>query len=184
MACQQCGTSFRANSWPAHPRRFCSRPCLYKGAEIMSDTAYIEANSIPEPNSGCWLWLRHTSSEGYGLMGIKARKAKRAHRASWIAHHGEITEGLVVRHRCDNPCCVNPDHLELGTHAQNYADMVQRKRQCVGSRVHTAVLTENDVVNIRTSAAQGKKGADLARQYGMGSGNISLIINRKIWKHV
>ena len=184
MACEQCSTPFRAMSWPAHPRRFCSRPCLYKSTEMVPDISYIEANSIPEPNSGCWLWLRAVGGDGYGLLGLKARVAKRAHRASWVAYYGDIPSGLLVRHRCDNRICVNPKHLELGTNAQNVDDMVRRKRQCVGTSISTAVLTESDVVNIRAAAARGVKGADLARQYNMGADNISRIINRKIWKHV
>jgi len=80
------------------------------------------------PFTDCWFWIgsKH-SSKGYGSFRLK--KPIKAHRASWILYKGEIPENLHVLHKCDNPLCVNPDHLFLGTNADNVKDKVAKKRQ-------------------------------------------------------
>jgi hypothetical protein len=90
----------------------------------------IERLSMPEPNTGCWLFIGSLGSNGYGkLKGVRARTTIMAHRYSWEAHNGPIPRGLFVLHRCDQPSCVNPDHLFLGTHVDNMTDMVKKGRQ-------------------------------------------------------
>jgi hypothetical protein len=85
----------------------------------------------PEPNSGCWLWTGPVTGGGYGRAPSRIRpgiKTSTAHRLSYELHVGPIN-GYVVRHKCDNPACVNPAHLTLGTHADNARDAIERKRR-------------------------------------------------------
>lgn len=90
----------------------------------------FEQRHIPEPNSGCWLWVGAANRDGYGLFcGSRKGKAQHlAHRISWELFRGPIPQGVEVCHRCDVRCCVNPDHLFLATHTDNMADMYRKGR--------------------------------------------------------
>lgn len=165
--CNQCKLVYTPNS---NGQWYCSDECTFR------------ANSVAK-ESGCWEWagVRDTK-DGYGVINIKGRSGRtRAHRFSYEMHKGEIPEGLVVRHKCDNPCCVNPDHLELGTHADNTADSVSKGRHVHGEKMHTAKLTEQDVLDIRGSSLSSK---ELALKYGVDSTNIWCIRAGKTWKHL
>lgn len=83
--------------------------------------------AIPEPSTGCWLWDLDVSGDGYGRFNYRSQSVA-AHRLAWSAVNGDIPPGMVVRHDCDQPLCVNPDHLRIGTHADNMADRAKRGR--------------------------------------------------------
>lgn len=98
---------------------------------------------------GCWLWTASRSSKGYGMFWFEGQTVS-AHRFSYELYNGSIPEGMVVRHKCDNPPCVNPDHLELGTQAANERDKIVRgryrngnmqKRYCPQGHEYTAENT-------------------------------------------
>lgn len=88
----------------------------------------IEDKAIPEPNSGCLIWLGAVNPNGYGNVNRRKNgkpKVTTAHRQRWIEEKGPIPDGLVVRHKCGVRCCVNLDHLELGTQEENEADKIR-----------------------------------------------------------
>jgi hypothetical protein len=89
----------------------------------------LENKYIPEPNSGCWIWIAagYKGKFNYGQVQFNG-KVIVAHRASWILYNGEIAPGLFVLHKCDNPSCVNPSHLFLGTKKDNHLDMMSKGR--------------------------------------------------------
>lgn len=141
--------------------------------------------------------------DGYGMRYIGRTTSKngkrrpayaRAHRHAWEAANGPIPSGLVVMHICDNPPCVNLDHLQLGTVAENNHDRslkgrTARHKQWQGPRLfgeqHSqAKLTETDVVAIRNAIAHGAKQADLARAYGITPGMVTRIKQGIAWAHL
>ena len=143
----------------------------------------FEQKFIPEPNSGCWLWLASVGAGGYGWVKDSGR-ARRAHRVSYERYVEPIPAGLCVLHRCDIPCCVNPAHLFLGTQADNMADMEAkgRGRSARGEAASAAKLKQNDVLAIR--AAVGKTQRQLSKEHGVSRRQIGLILRRKSWTHV
>lgn len=94
---------------------------------VRRSLAYILSRFEPELNSGCWLWTGGTDRYGYGTQWIDGRVVY-AHRLSYQHHHGPIPDGFVVRHKCDTPACINPDHLLTGTPMDNVMDMFARGR--------------------------------------------------------
>jgi hypothetical protein len=131
--------------------------------------------------SGCWLWTGKTNTYGYGVVYTHGRENVKAHRIAWELS-GNPPETLL-RHKCDNPPCVNPAHLEPGTNAENSRDMVKRGRNRRGERHGNAKLSDQEVYDIRSLFANGAKQKDLVHQFHSTSATISRICSRKtrIW---
>lgn len=123
------------------------------------------------------------AGKGYGAFQTATRRWL-AHRASWVLHFGEIPGGLWVLHRCDNPACVRPSHLFLGTNRDNVQDAIAKKRMLVGERNGHSKLTGADVVQIRERLAAGERPTDLAPIFNVSRSLVSLIGSRLVWKHL
>jgi hypothetical protein len=132
------------------------------------------------PN-GCWRWSRALDPQGYGTIRV-ARRNMAAHRAAWIAWRGPVPEGLCVLHRCDNPPCVNPDHLFLGTRGDNSRDMVAKGRSAFGERQGHSRLTAADVAEIRRLVAAGElTQREIGARYGVRDTAVCRIASGKRW---
>lgn len=131
----------------------------------------------------CWLWTG-TICRGYGYIGIGpgGRQVRfRAHRLSWMLHFGDIPEGLEVMHSCDNPACVRPAHLMLGTHQENIADAIRKGRKnCWGLQK----LTAHDVHQIRAMRAAGTLQKDIAARFGVARNTVSQVLTGRNWRHL
>lgn len=146
----------------------------------------------------CWLWTGAGDGRGrYGRVMSRPGGALFAHRVSWMLCNGAIPEGMFICHRCDNPPCVNPAHLFLGTQADNLRDMREkgrsRGRQNGGpirhsqghSRHRGNKLTEVQVREIRHLWGEGGiTQQELANRFGVDASNIRQILTRKTWRHV
>jgi hypothetical protein len=140
------------------------------------ELARFEARYVPEPNSGCWLWTGCQHDKGYGCMRNHQGRTAYAHRLAYEHFVGPIATGMVVRHRCDTPCCVNPGHLLIGTPADNSRDMVERGRARRGGK-----LTRADVEFIRNSDERQRS---LAKRFGVSQGAVSRVRTRESWRGI
>ena len=129
-----------------------------------------------EKTPDCWWWRGVITRYGYGSMGRQGRPL-RAHRVSWELTNGPIPPSMLVCHHCDNRACVRPDHLFLGTNADNSQDMVRKGRQPLGPRK----LTADEVEEARRLLATGATKSDVARALGVARGTIVFIAQGKTW---
>lgn len=113
----------------------------------------------------CWPWKGSRNEKGYGKF-----HERKAHRVAYELFNGPIPDGLIARHKCDNPSCCNPHHLEPGTHRDNSADAISRNRLARGERHPRAKLTDEQVKDIRSSPLTGQA---LAKRYGVSKSTIS-----------
>ena len=134
----------------------------------------------------CWLWTAATNEHGYGVMrpeGKRSGATVKAHRVS-LELAGVEVEGRVVRHSCDNPPCVNPAHLSVGSPADNAADRNERNRTARGSRSGTHKLTEDQVREVRRRVAGGDLHRNVAADHGVSRSTVTRIANGGGWAHV
>lgn len=132
-------------------------------------------------HTGCWVWESHTDKDGYGILPANGPSI-RAHRFSFEYYIEPIRKGNVVCHTCDNPSCVNPDHLFQGTVKDNCNDMIDKGRdKIIGSNNNKSKLTESDIPKIRGMDAHNSV---IAAVFGVSESTIKRIKNKTLWRHV
>jgi hypothetical protein len=186
--CLNCACGFSKD--PRYSRRywerqkFCSQACagLYhaKQAPISRPPIAEAFFTKVEKTATCWLWKGLTDADGYGAFPY-AKRLYRAHRLSLELAGAVVPKGAFVCHHCDNPQCVNPAHLYVGTPQSNVADKVARGRVPRGEQRWWSKLTEQDVRAIRSASGTH---ASIAEAYGVARSNVSLIKAGRIWGHV
>lgn len=149
----------------------------------------ILKDSIPVTESGCWLWLKGSDRDGYGLTKvIKANGKKstaRAHRVSYEAFIGRVPDGLMLLHSCDVRGCVNPDHLTPGNAKQNAKDMIARGRQLKGELNPAAKLTEANIYKMIELYKTGQYTyQQIGEQFGVSRGTAHAAMTGRKWKHL
>ena len=171
----------------------------YRGLKMMTDafennrredkTKTIQERFESEftKSDGCWEWEASKRGAGYGQFGISGRQ-QYAHRVAYQLYVGEIPEGLCVLHQCDNRKCVNPDHLFLGTQADNMRDCKNKGRHTrpdnSGEKNNHSKMTETQIIEIRAKYSEGATQSELAKEFGVSQANISDIVCRRTWTKI
>lgn len=198
FTCPTCGTQRQRRKAQTNPKSknyYCNNKCVPRPGPKPTPVADRFWPKV-QKTEHCWVWIGARLPGEYGEF-----DTRRAHRVSWELHHGTIPEGLHVCHKCDNPPCVRPDHLFLGTANDNIQDcikkgrrnhmlgdghprrrnpaLVKRGEQCVLAR-----LKEADVTRIISMLAAGETCAAIAPLFGVDKATIRSIRNGKTWAHV
>ncbi|GJM43474.1 MAG: hypothetical protein DHS20C21_03160 [Gemmatimonadota bacterium] len=143
------------------------------------------ASCVVEKKTGCKEWIGPRDRQGYGHLNLKG-KSYRAHRWIYERWHGPLPQGLVVRHLCHNPSCVNLEHLAHGSQKENLDDSraIGRMNDQVGSNNGFSKLDEEKVQLIRARSEAGERVVDLARSFGVSRKTIRDVLDRRRWSHV
>ena len=165
----------------------------YSPSDVARFLAKIDREGSPHPYrtelGRCWLWTSHCHPQGHGMLshGGRGGRPQYAHRVAYQVYRGPIPDDQEVCHSCDNPPCVNPSHLFLGTHTDNMRDMYTKGRRlaAVGERVGSARLTAPQVLEIRRQwAAGGVTKSAIARAFGVDGKTIYSIVTFRSWRHL
>lgn len=199
LTCGHCRAAFQ--KWPSQAGPFCSQACATAAAIVPLEDRFWQH---VEKSDGCWLWQGQRGSGGYGkisglLLG-RPRRHYRAHRVAYELTYGPIPDGDLVRHFiCDNPPCVRPDHLRLGSPADNSADCVSANRtargDAHGSRIlpervlrgtsHPKAKLDDEAVQAIIAARNvGESLGKIGNRYGVSKQTISRVVRGETWRHV
>lgn len=159
------------------------RPNPHKGESVRPIEDRFWAMVDKRGPDDCWEWTGYRSHVGYGTIFYQG-KTRKAHRVSYELHYEPLPDDKFVCHHCDNPGCVNPAHLFVGTPADNSADMTSKGRAAAGSEHGMSKLQESDIPVIRRLAAEGLTFAEIGKRYGVTFQTIRCAVKRISWKHV
>lgn len=134
----------------------------------------------------CWEWIGNKSHNGYGTMAISHGVMIRAHRLSWMLCCGDLQKDILVLHHCDNPSCVNPKHLFIGTHKDNAVDAKVKGRWTRGEKSGRSKLKESDVKLIRERYKNKERNLTkkASKEFGVSTSAIKFILYGRNWKEV
>lgn len=144
------------------------------------DDEFVFSHAAPIPFTGCFIWLGGVVKGGYGKTTDNGM-TRMAHRVIWEARNGPVPSGMVLRHQCDTPACVNPDHMLVGTTKDNAADMVERGRQASGERCNLSKLSNETVLALRAAAGTHYQ---VAKRFGLKRGVVRQIRIGETWRHL
>ena len=194
--CAYCKKDYEHNK-NYNPSKYCSRECTTTSRRLTDEElkdsvrkrfySKFIAGIIDE----CWEWKAYKNKSGYGVMryGSKRGNNALAHRISYLLNMGEIPSGLFVMHTCDNPPCVNPSHLRLGTNQDNVDDMVNKGRHYAKylkgqSNLSRAIITANIARNVKIDLTNNIKAKEIADKYAISKHIVWDIKREKTWKHI
>lgn len=144
----------------------------------------VDVDAHIEKTDSCWNWTGRVNRWGYGFYCLN-HKTTFAHRTMWERANNKSAKGFVVMHMCDNPRCVNPAHLSIGTHRDNQLDKVRKNRHAKGEQQGTSKLTEAQVIEIRAKwVPRIYTKQMLADEYGVCKDTIHKAVSRKYWRHI
>lgn len=160
--------------------------------DLRYDLVARKISEVEITENGCWNWTGKlkTSRGNYGQITLYSgmenpkKRTYSAHRVSYAFHHGIDPAEMCVMHTCDNPRCINPDHLELGTHTDNMRDMVEKGRSTIGETNPNSKLSESTVLKIVAEIKRGKNNTEIAAEHPVTHSQVSLIRLGKSWRHV
>lgn len=184
LICKHCSKEFEL--WPSKIKlgqgKFCSRHCKHESWRKRLTLHRFMAKFTVSDN-GCWQW-KDGKTERYPSFTYNQTN-HHAHRVSYMLFKGDIPEGLCVCHSCDNPKCVNPRHLFLGTMGDNLRDMFRKGRRNICGENHTNnKLTTEQVLSIRKMAKDNKPTKEIAKEFNISTTNVNLIIRGAGWRHL
>lgn len=144
-------------------------------------------SKVRKQEGGCWEWTGHRLPKGYGVVRTFIEKALivKAHRLAYEMEVGPIPPGMLCLHACDNPPCVNPAHLRIGSNSENMADAVEKRRFPSGEKKWNASLTERQAMAIKRLLRTTKRSdLDIGREFGVAHSTIWQIRKGNTWKHI
>lgn len=166
--------------WTKCNNKYCINPDHIKLYTSDEDRFWSFVNKLSKDD--CWEWLGSKTNKGYGRLRIGKKKIS-SHRYSYLINIGSIDPGLYVCHKCDNPSCVNPNHLFLGTNKDNMNDRNMKNRQAKGENNHSKLFPK-DVIEIRALLHSGVKTKDIAEMFKVNYSVIESIKLHRSWNHV